>query len=340
MPCAPAVRSPNAATAASIFGVGQVVGDDDVDHVRLGGRPDDDGLEPLAGLRVEPVAGSAGDRRRWSSPGSGSARCAGGRRPRSRPSRRRSGLRPRRRRAPPRGPPRTSHVPPAKRTSSMPASASDPRFSARAVAARVERFGRALLVRRRDQRLEIRVGARAPSRRRCTAPRRVERRRRPRRGAARRGAQPWRRQGQQRGSRRDIAAGSRTDAPPGWCVLAPGTGVPDWCAHAPDLPTRPIGTRVPLPSGRRTSRKVLTTPTRDRTGKLPGASVTERETDARLEEVRRRRSRVSDHEPSNWIIRPTGLVDRRGGSTDRRLHSRLGRPPVSGGDLAFPAQAS
>ncbi len=42
-----------------------------------------------------------------------------------------------------------------------------------------------------------------------------------------------------------------------------------------------------------------------------------------------------DHEPSNWSSanRPG---DRRGGSS-HRIHPRHGRPPVSGGDLAFPA---
>src|SRR6188508_1503271 len=41
--------------------VGQVVGDDDVDDIRCRGRPDDHGLDPVTGHRVQAIAGSPGD---------------------------------------------------------------------------------------------------------------------------------------------------------------------------------------------------------------------------------------------------------------------------------------
>ena len=38
----------------------RVVGDDDVDEIRLGGRPDDDGLQPLDGLGIETASRTPG----------------------------------------------------------------------------------------------------------------------------------------------------------------------------------------------------------------------------------------------------------------------------------------
>ena len=66
---------------------------------------------------------------------------------------------------------------------------------------------------------------------------------------------------------------------------------------------------------------------------IPGASVTELETVIRSRGGSGREIPAPVHEPSNWSSanRPG---DRRGGSA-YRIHSRLGRLPVSGGDLAF-----
>src|SRR6476659_4544706 len=67
---------------------------------------------------------------------------------------------------------------------------------------------------------------------------------------------------------------------------------------------------------------------------IPRASVTELETVIRSRGGSGREIPGPVHEPSNWSSanRPG---DRRGGSA-YRIHSRLGRLPVSGGDLAFP----
>src|SRR4029079_9516360 len=120
---------------------------------------------------------------------------------------------------------------------------------------------------------------------------------------------------------------------PDRCVLAPGTCVPVWCAHAPDLRRTKIGTRVPLPS--RTVRAyLLPTPPRDRTGKYLGRRSRnwKRTLDGGGSDQRSRiriTSRVTGH-------RPTGLVTV-GAAAVIGIHRRHGRLPVSGGDLAFPA---
>ena len=61
-----------------------------------------------------------------------------------------------------------------------------------------------------------------------------------------------------------------------WCVRAPGTGVPEWCADAPDHRRRRVGTDRPLrcrePGRRLTTCRNATPP------ELPGASVTDQGT--------------------------------------------------------------
>ena len=136
-------------------------------------------------------------------------------------------------------------------------------------------------------------------------PRRVERWRRRRRSSRRARATTARARraartgpGEPRRSRR-IGASPRARRA-GRCVAAPGTGVPVRCAGAPDHRACPDGTRVPLPAPR-TGPSVLPTPTRDRTGNEPGASVTEQGTDVVSRKVR---ARIPGpvHEPSNWAL--------------------------------------
>ena len=97
-----------------------------------------------------------------------------------------------------------------------------------------------------------------------------------------------------------------------WCTSAPGTCVRGRCADAPDHRPPPSRTTVPLPSGRHRA-YLAATPTRDRTRRSLGRRSRnwKRTFDPRKVRDDRSRfqltSRVTGH-------RPTGLVDRRGGS--------------------------
>lgn len=123
------------------------------------------------------------------------------------------------------------------------------------------------------------------------------------------------------GHNRSVSGSARTRRRSAWCTSAPGTGVPVWCACAPDHRARETGTEVPLPSMVEGAyRTDYADPRSNR--ELPGASVTEPETDIVLEARSGRRSRI-------WITsrvtghRPAGLVDRRGGSAYRSNFIRV-----------------
>ena len=178
--------------------------------------------------------------------------------------------------------------------------------------------------------------------------RKTDRRRRSRRGRRRRtGRAPGRRsdggssgEGYGRAARAAVGgacpSATRATVPARRCVPAPGTGVPGWCAGAPDHRPRPAGRRVPLPRvGSPAVAFCLRRPA-IAPGTQPGVSVTDQEPDAR---PRRFGRGIPDpgHEPSNRIFRPSGPDGRRDGRTDHSgAQQSIDRPPVSGGDLAFP----
>ena len=169
-------------------------------------------------------------------------------------------------------------------SSMIPAVGQDPRFSGVQLRPGVEPVRGGLVIGRRDQRLELRVGAG-----RATVavhgPRRVERR-----GRGAHAAAPSARHARRaRSSDGGRTAGARREALPehgpnvpatGWCAAGTWYERPGWCARAPDH--RPGRRRDKGAIALARSRRLVFCLRRPAIEPgVPGASVTEQETDAR-----------------------------------------------------------